>query len=779
MRYPVKRLRNSRIRQSVIFIRAMLGLFLVIALYPSVMNGDSRVNGIEHAHTNRLSGETSPYLQQHAHNPVDWFPWSDEAFEKARREGKPIFLSIGYSSCHWCHVMERESFENEQIAAYLNEHFVSIKVDREERPDIDRIYMDAVYSMTGSGGWPLSVFLTPERKPFFGGTYFPPEDRYGRPGFLTVLENVQHVWLTKRDDVSDTAEQIADAISKENTAAPSDSLAGNVLRTLSSQLSSAFDKKYGGFGMAPKFPPSSALSLLLRQYFYTEDKSFLAMAEKTLRSMARGGMYDQIGGGFHRYSTDARWLVPHFEKMLYDNAQLAIVYYEAFQTTGDSFYRRVADETLSYVLRDMTDSTGGFHSAEDADSEGEEGKFYVWTPEEISAVLKPDLVSLATAYYNITDKGIFEGGTSIAHVAISDEEFADANGLSEAQWNAKLQIIRASLLAERSNRVRPLKDDKILVAWNGLMMSAFCKGYQVTGNQNYLHAAKKAAEFILTSMRSEDGGLLRSYRSGQAKIAAFIDDYAFFTTGLIDLYESDFDRKWLAAAEELSQEMTALFWDEDNAAFFFHSGHDETVLNRTKMFHDGAIPSGNAVAIQTVERLAVLLGKEAYREKAYRALLSISGRLDKSPRGFEQSTAAMDFFVHPPPEIAIVGHADASDTKALIHIAHTTYLPARVVAWREPDSPMSLPLLDGKTMFDGKATAYVCQNYTCKAPVTKPDALSASLSRFYSKPKSDSGKNSIIESSIGSGFFQTLPLVGLLGIGSLLIFAISVFLFKT
>ena len=677
--------------------------------------------------TNRLIQETSPYLLQHAHNPVDWFPWGDEAFEKASVEHKPIFLSIGYSSCHWCHVMEKESFENLAVAEYLNQHFVSIKVDREERPDIDRIYMDAVVGMTGSGGWPLSVFLTPDRKPFYGGTYFPPVEAFGRPGFLSLLQNIQQVWETRKHDVLESADQITESISRQVSTNGADSLASNALRILTDQLAREFDSEFGGFIRAPKFPPSSEVSLLLRQNHHNENKQLLSMAEATLRAMAQGGMYDQLGGGFHRYSTDIKWLVPHFEKMLYDNAQLAVVYYEAYQITNDRFYRQIADQTLDYVLRDLTDSNGGFHSSEDADSEGEEGIFYVWTPNEITEILNPETSELVQEYYGVTEQGNFENGTSILHIPVPLEQFAKNKALSESHINATMNQARYELLAIRAGRIRPGKDDKIIASWNGLMIRAFCKGYQITGNRNYLYAAVGSADFILSSMRNKQGELFRIYRAGEAKVPGFIDDYAFVIAGLIDLYESTFDWKWLEAADDLTHSMMELFWDNENAGFYFHSGKDQSVINRTKEYHDKALPSGNAVAVQDLLRLAVLLNRDEYRQNAHRTLLALSMQCSQSPRGYEETVVGLEFLLHTPPEIAIVGSADAADTRQLIDIAYTQYLPDRIIALLDPISPQAesyqkkIPLLKGKTTLNGTATVYVCHNYSCNLPVAEPE----------------------------------------------------------
>ena len=688
------------------------------------------------AHTNRLAAETSPYLLQHAHNPVDWYPWGEEALSRARKENKPIFLSIGYSACHWCHVMERESFEDPEIAKVLNTHFISIKVDREERPDLDEIYMTAVQMMTGSGGWPLNVFLTPDLKPFFGGTYFPPEDRYGRPAFKKVLERIAEVWGGNPDEVLRNAEELTRAIrdNAESGALPAGALDASVLAKAVAELEQAFDSRWGGFGGAPKFPPSGAIAVLLRQYRHTREAKLLEMAKLTLDRMAYGGMYDQLGGGFHRYSTDRHWLAPHFEKMLYDNALLAQVYLEAWQVTGKELYRRVATEILDYVRRDMTDRRGGFHSAEDADSEGVEGKFYVWSPDQVETVLGKEDGVFFCEYYGVTEGGNFEGH-SILNVPREPSAFAHEKGVSPKEMEERLARLRHELRKARAGRVRPGRDDKVLAAWNGMMVSAFARGYQVLSEERFLKAAETAADFVLANM-VRDGLLLRTYHgldneqeAGVSKLPAYLDDYAEMANGLLDLYEATFDLRWLEAADDLSRRMVAEFWDEKNAGFFYTSAAHKNLLVRTKPFYDGAVPSGNSTATLVLLRLSKLLDNAGYYQKAEAALTATRDMMSAQPRAYLNLLCAADFYLHPTREIAIVGRRDAADTQRFLELIHGRFIPNKIIALAAPDGPgagatgKQIPLLSGKTMLSGKATVYVCENYACKQPVTDAAAL--------------------------------------------------------
>jgi uncharacterized protein len=689
-------------------------------------------------YTNRLANETSPYLLQHAHNPVNWYPWGSEALDRAKKENKPIFLSIGYSVCHWCHVMERESFEDPETAKILNEYFIAIKIDREERPDLDEIYMASVQMMTGRGGWPLSVFLTPDLKPFFGGTYFPPESLQGMPGFKTVLNRMAELWRDRRDDVTHNAEQMVRALRDFASSEPSDSGLPDrsVLARAVADLGREFDPRWGGFGGAPKFPPSGAIAVLLRQYSHTGEESLLEMATVTLDRMALGGMYDQLGGGFHRYSVDGQWLVPHFEKMLYDNALLSRVYFEAWQATGRDLYRRVAAETLDYVLRDMTDAGGGFHSAEDADSEGEEGKFYVWREDEIKALLGEEDGTLFCRYYGVSEQGNFEG-RNILHVPRDPPTSPGGKDVSRKQTMTRLEPLRRKLLTEREKRVRPGKDDKVLAAWNGMMISALARGYQVTGDDRYLKAATRAADFVLAEMVS-GGVLMRTYRGtggpddrGASKLPGYLDDYAEVAGGLIDLYEAGFDRRWLEAADELAGRMVADFWDQQDGGFFYTSADHKNLLVRTKPFHDAAVPSGNSTAILVLLRLSRLLDNRDYWSKAERGLQYMGDSIRGRPQAHLNLLCALDFHLRPITEIAVVGNPDDDDTLAMLEVIHAGFLPNKILALAEPGAVDAderlIPLLKGKTMVAGKATAYVCENFACKRPVNDPADLEAML----------------------------------------------------
>ncbi len=688
------------------------------------------------SHSNRLAAETSPYLLQHANNPVDWYAWSDEALDRAKEENKPIFLSIGYSACHWCHVMERESFENTEVAEVLNAHFISVKVDREERPDLDEIYMTAVQMLTGSGGWPLTLFLTPDLKPFFGGTYFPPEDHYGRPGFKRLLERIVEVWRENPEGVLRNAEELTSMLQSSAglRASSLEALDPAVLSNAVKSLGHDFDSDWGGFGHAPKFPPSGAIAILFRQYLHTGDSALLEMATTTLDRMAYGGMYDQLGGGFHRYSTDDRWLVPHFEKMLYDNALLSKTYLEAWQLTHKELYRRVAEEILDYVLNDMTDRRGGFQSSEDADSEGEEGKFYVWLPDEIKAVLGEEDGAVFCEYYGVTKNGNFEGH-NILNIQQDPERFAREKKISLEELTERLKQFRRALQKKREERVRPGKDDKVLAAWNGMMISAFARGYQILGEERFLKAAREAADFVLTTM-VRDGILLRTYRSlggnrgeGISKLPAYLDDYAEMANGLTDLYEATFDYKWLEAANGLARRMVTEFYDEGKGGFFYTTAAHKNLLVRTKPYYDGAVPSGNATATLVLLRLWKLLDKTVYHEKAREILSSMRDSMMERPWAYFNLLCAADFYLHPAREIAIAGKRGGTDTRKLLDFIHDRFIPNKVLALIEPGTPTAasvdkrIPLLAGKALTSGKATVYICENYACKKPVTDTEAL--------------------------------------------------------
>ena len=689
-----------------------------------------------HKHTNRLADASSPYLLQHAHNPVDWYPWGPEALEKAKREGKPIFLSIGYSACHWCHVMERESFENEDIARVMNKHYVCIKVDREERPDIDDIYMTAVQIMTGSGGWPLSVWLTPDLKPFHGGTYFPPEDRWGRPGFKRILEALASAYRERPDQIQASTQQIMDALGRA-TAGDRPTSAGlgiGVIQAAVDVWARQFDSTWGGFGTQPKFPSPTTLALLLRHAHRTGDAKVLHMATLTLDKMAYGGMYDQIGGGFHRYSVDREWLAPHFEKMLYDNAQLASVYLDAYRITGKPLYRRIAEETLDYVLQEMADPAGGFHSTQDADSEGEEGKYYLWDMAEVKRLLPGEDGELFCRYYGVTQGGNFEH-RNILHVPTPPEEFAASMHIDADAWAERLQPLRAKLLAARAGRIAPGKDDKVLTDWNGLMISAFARGYQVLGNPAYLHAAERSARFVLEKMRDEQGALLHAHRAGRSHIPAYLDDYAFLAAGLIDLYEATFDVAWIEAAKALSRDMAARFDDAERGGFYLVADGRADVIVRTKSAHDSAVPSGNGVAALALLRLAALAGNSEDADRAERTLRAFGRSAERSPTGFAQLLCAVDFLHGPSQEIAVIGNPDDPGTQAMLRAVRQRYGPNRVVAVMDPNGPdraslaKAVPLLADRPLVDGRPAVYVCRDFACDAPVTNVAALEALLDR--------------------------------------------------
>jgi hypothetical protein len=690
----------------------------------------------EFAHTNKLINETSPYLLQHAHNPVNWYPWGPEALQLSKDTGKPIFLSIGYSSCHWCHVMEHESFESEDVAAVLNEHFVSIKVDREERPDLDEIYMAAVQAMTGSGGWPMSVFLTPDLKPFFGGTYFPKEDKYGRPGFITLIKRIHETWSTQKDKLVESADQLVDHIEKSLAGSAGEPQQGTttIIQNAAAQLGQRFDPRHGGFGDAPKFPSSPSIGLLLREYARTRNPETLHRATFTLDNMAQGGMYDHLGGGFSRYSTDEEWLVPHFEKMLYDNAQLVQVYLEAYQVTGNPYYRKVVEETLEYILRDMTDENGGFYSAEDADSEGEEGKFYVWSHSEIMDVLGPDAGSIFCTYYNVKEKGNFSShetyhaGLNILHTPISDAQVASILKISEDELAASLKQSKTTMLEHRSKRVRPGLDDKILTSWNGMMLSGFAQAYQILGNQEYLDATVKCADFILNELVKDDE-LLRTHRKGESRLPAYLDDYAFLIVGLMDVYEATFDVRWIQAADELTETMITKFWDQEESIFYFTSEEHKNLIVRTKPTYDGATPSGNSMATLALLRLSKFVDDSSYYDKADALLDAHYTQMNQFSSAYLKMILALDFMLYPPKEIAVVGSISAPETQDLLKAARSNFIPNKILASYNPSGPDAdviqerIPLLKAKTLVKEKPGAYVCKNFACQQPVNEVDAL--------------------------------------------------------
>jgi uncharacterized protein YyaL (SSP411 family) len=678
---------------------------------------------------NRLANETSPYLLQHKDNPVDWYPWSEEALEKAREEDKPVLLSVGYSACHWCHVMERESFEDEETARMMNEHFVNIKVDREERPDIDSIYMSAVQAMTQHGGWPMTVFMTPDGAPFYGGTYFPPVPSRGMPSFQQLLLSLADAYENRRNEVLQSAESVRDYLKAATGAAiPQSTLGPELLDAAAASLMSQVDRRFGGFGGAPKFPQTMNLEVLLRHYHRTGDRGALESVEDTLRKMAQGGIYDQLGGGFARYSVDAQWLVPHFEKMLYDNALLSRIYLETYQATGDDFYRRIASETLDYVVRDMTSPEGGFYSAEDADSEGEEGKFYVWTPDEIEAALDPEDAKLALRYWDVTEAGNFEG-KNILNVPRPPEAVADEFGLSPDELWGRVEDIRTKLLAVREQRVRPGRDEKVLSAWNGLMLRSFALAARVLDREDYREVAERNAAFLLEKLRS-DGRLRRSYKDGRARFNGYLEDYAMVADGLVALYEATFEPRWLEAADTLCEAISELFWDEERRSFYDTPVDHEELVTRPRDVYDNAAPSGTSVATEVLLKLALFLDRNDYRQRAEAVLEDLSGGMEQLPGAFGRLLAALDFHLSRPREIAIVGEPGADDTQALIQTVYARYLLNKVVAGRDPDDEEAvglIPLLAERTMRDGRATAYVCEGYACQSPTTDPEELDRQL----------------------------------------------------
>ena len=700
--------------------------------------------------TNRLAKEKSPYLIQHQHNPVDWYPWGEEAFEKARRENKPIFLSVGYSTCHWCHVMAHESFENPAIAKLMNEHFVNVKVDREERPDVDRVYMTYVQATTGGGGWPMSVFLTPSLKPFYGGTYFPPEDRYGRPGFPSMLQQLAAAWENDREKVVEAAKNAIEAL-EEYTAAGAPKSPGPDKAAIGKafdQLTGTFDRELGGFGAQPKFPRPVTLNLLFRvaarEGAESKDgKIALGMALHTLRKMADGGMHDHLGGGFHRYSVDKFWHIPHYEKMLYDQAQLAGSYLDAFQLTREPGFERTARGILDYVRRDLSDKAGGFHSAEDADStiehgkpEHAEGAFYVWTKAELVALLGEDAAAIFNRFYGVEDDGNSPAGSdphgelkgkNTLIRRMSTAEAALAFKKTEAEIEASLADSRSKLFAVRAKRPRPHLDDKVITAWNGMMIGAFARAAQVLDDPQYLAAAQGSARFIRTHLW-KDGALLRSYREGAGKVAGFADDYAALIAGLLDLYEADFDVAWLAWALELQKKQEALFGDPVNGGYFSVADGDPSILLRMKEDYDGAEPSPNSVSALNLLKLAQITDDKALHERAVKTIGAFADQLAKVPTALPQMVCALDASLAKPRQIVIAGGRDAADTRALLREVRTKYMPNKLVLLADAAAGQKwlgerLEFLRTVAPVEGKAAAYVCENFVCQLPVNDPAKL--------------------------------------------------------
>ena len=680
-------------------------------------------------HTNRLAKETSPYLLQHAHNPVDWFPWGEEAFEIARRDQKPILLSIGYSACHWCHVMEHESFENEAIAKLMNENFVNIKVDREERPDLDQIYMSATQMMTHHGGWPMTVFLTQEGVPFYAGTYFPPEDRYNMPGFPRVLVSLAEAYQERPEDIKQTADSVLVELRRATaTSESSQSLTTELLESAYRGTVRNYDSTNGGFGGAPKFPPAMALEFLLHHFYRTAEPQALEIVRHSIRKMAEGGIYDHLGGGFHRYSTDARWLVPHFEKMLYDNALLSRLYLHHYQMTRDELARKVAEGTLDYVEREMTDAAGGFYSTQDADSEGVEGKFFVWSLSEVKQLLGESDAALFAAYYNVTEEGNFEG-ENILNVTRTLEDVARAQKVSVEQLSEVLARGRHKLFEAREQRIKPGRDEKVLTAWNGLMLVSFAEAGAILGRSDYTDIARRNARFVLDNLR-KDGLLLRTYKDGQAKLNAYLEDYAFFIDGLLTLFETTGELPWLEEALALTETMIKEFWDEQDGGFFYTGQSHEELIVRSKDFYDNATPSGNSVAAEVLLRIGLLTDNADYQRRAATILRLTAAAAGRYPSGFGRLLCALDFHLGQPKEIAIIGSPESDDTRALQKEVWQTYLPNKVVAMSAPgDTAASQlsPLLRDRQQVDGQATAYVCEFFTCKQPVNTASELAPQL----------------------------------------------------
>jgi uncharacterized protein len=681
---------------------------------------------------NRLSNETSPYLLQHANNPVDWYPWGDEAFDLAAELDKPVFLSVGYSACHWCHVMERESFEDEAISAELNNHFVSVKVDREERPDIDQIYMAAVQLITRRGGWPMSVFLTPDRKPFYGGTYWPPRRQMNSPGFADVLAAVLDAWHNRREQALQQSDELTDRIASSFPLADASPICEQTLHTAAAQLEDSFDHVHGGFGRAPKFPHSMDIQLLLREWRRTGTKQLLHVVQHTLDKMAQGGIYDHLAGGFARYSTDDQWLVPHFEKMLYDNAQLCNVYLEAYQVTGEPRYERVVRETLDYIIREMTDEGGGFHSTEDADSEGVEGKFYAWNRDELVEVLGSDEATRFALVYGATEGGNFDG-RNILYLPRSIEAACADHGWDVDETHRELAVCREKLLDRRATRIRPGKDDKVLVSWNGLMIDAMARAGATLNDWTYIQAADDAATFICEQMCREDGRLLHSWRSGEARLDAYLDDYACLIHALVSVYEATFDEHWVDEAVRLAELMVEHFHDAVDGGFFYTADDHEQLIARKKDYFDSSVPSGNGAAACALMRLSKLTGRSEWLQIATRTIESGSGVIENAPAASGQILLALDMVIGPMWELVIV--ASGRDQNELSAAVHQLFLPARIVAARDRSNPENYSdhlsgLFESRLAADAQSQLYVCQDGICQQPVYGTVAAKEAIARL-------------------------------------------------
>ncbi len=677
---------------------------------------------------NRLMKQKSPYLLQHAYNPVDWYPWSEQAFEKAKRECKPVFLSIGYSTCHWCHVMKRESFEDDQVAKLLNGKFVSIKVDREERPDVDSIYMNVCQMLTGTGGWPLTILMTPEKKPFFAGTYFPKENTYGRTGLIDLLQKVADRWEKDRQKLLDDAEETTRELSSlSNVKTNGEVLTEEILDEAFIGLADSFDQVNGGFGTRPKFPTSHNLLFLLRYWKRRKNQQALRMVEKTLQRMRLGGIFDQVGFGFHRYSTDSIWLVPHFEKMLYDQALISLAYTEAYQATRKEEYRRTVEETFEYVLANLTHPKGGFYSAEDAESEDEEGKFYYWAKAELEEELG-DASNLFETVFNVSREGNYvdellqkRTGKNILHLKKPLKEIASELGMNYEEFQDKIEKGREALFEARKTRVSPAKDDKILTDWNGLMIASLARAAQAFNEPKYAEVAKRAANFIIENLQTSEGRLLHRFRDGEAGLPGNLDDYAFFTWGLVELYEATFEAKFLSKAISLQEIAIEHFWDDDNGGFFFTAGDSEQILTRQKEVRDGALPSGNSVGLLNLIRLARMTGKAAYEQKATRLVGAFSSNVTRNAFYNTMFLAVFDFLLGPSHEMVVVGDLESPETRKMLDSIREGFLPNKVVLFKKVgDSKLEELAGFTRTMktVSGKATAYICRDFACSSPVT-------------------------------------------------------------
>ena len=668
--------------------------------------------------SNRLAQETSPYLLEHANNPVDWYPWGPEALARARRENKPILLSIGYSACHWCHVMARESFEDSEIAALINRDFVAIKVDREERPDLDQVYMRAVQAMTGSGGWPMTAFLLPDATPFFAGTYFPPSDRFGMPSFRRVLAAVTDAFSNRIGEVEATATQVREYLQRPAVPLAAGSLTPALLDEAYTRLARDHDPTHGGFGSAPKFPQPMLVDFLLRSHRRTGDPSVLAMAQQTLQAMAAGGMYDQLGGGFHRYSVDERWLVPHFEKMLYDNALLPRAYLDAWQLTGDAGFRRVVEDTLAFVQRELLSPDGGFYSSLDADSEGEEGRFYVWTPHELELALGVDDATAVARAFDVSDAGNFDG-RNILHPMTPDA-------------SAVLAGARERLLAARAGRVRPHRDEKVIAGWNGLMLRAFAEAGRVLDRPDLLSIAEANARFLLSRMRTGER-MRRSYKDGRATLAGYLEDQAAVADGLLSLYEATFETRWLDEVRRLMRETLAAFWDAPRGAFFDTAADQEQLVVRPQDVTDNAIPSGTSMAVDVLLRGGRLLGEDSWIAIARSSLERLAPTAAKAPLAFGRLLAALDFELGRPVELAVIGPLADAKTRRLLDVARLRYLPNRLLAAAPDGDGRGIPLLAERRALNGAATAYLCEGFVCQSPTTDPAELQRQLETFSAR----------------------------------------------